>query len=187
MCIRDRIGGIVRALDVTDPESIAAFVAGIAFYAIGAWPVMGFFGLDVAIVYVAFKINYRAGRAHELVELTSDALSITHVAHNGRRRTFTCNPYWARVNVQTAPDGRSNLSIRTKGKFHSFGHVLNHDERREFAQVLENALIAGRNGPRRRARGIPASGRGVRRRTGPAQQWATQMQWDRRAAAGSGR
>ena len=35
----------------------------------GAWPVMGFFGLDVLLVYVAFKLNYRSGRLYETVEL----------------------------------------------------------------------------------------------------------------------
>ena len=32
-----------------------SFVAGIAFAMIGAWPVLGFFGLDVALIWYAFN------------------------------------------------------------------------------------------------------------------------------------
>lgn len=125
-----------------------SFVAGLAFYAMGAWPVMGFFGLDVALIYLAFRVNYRAGRAYELVELSRDRLSITHVAPNGRRNTFACNPYWARVDVRTGPDGRSDLAVRAQGKVHRFGHVLNHEERREFGTALRAALFESRGGIR---------------------------------------
>lgn len=128
--------------------SLVSFFAGLVFYAMGAWPVMGFFGLDVGLVYLAFRLNYRAGRAHEVVELTRDHLSITHVSPNGRRQTFTCNPYWARVDVRTGPDGRSDLAIHAQGKVHRFGHVLNHEERREFAEALRLALFESKGGVR---------------------------------------
>ena len=34
-----------------------SFVTGMVFLSMGAWPVFGFFGLDVLLVYVAFKLN----------------------------------------------------------------------------------------------------------------------------------
>ena len=34
-----------------------SFIAGIMFMLKGAWPVFGFFGLDVLLVYIFFKIN----------------------------------------------------------------------------------------------------------------------------------
>ena len=40
-----------------------SFAAGIAFLLMGAWPVFGFFGLDVLLIYLAFRANYRAGTA----------------------------------------------------------------------------------------------------------------------------
>ncbi len=126
----------------------ASFLAGIVFILIGAWPVMGFLGLDVGIVYLAFRLNYRAGRAHELVEVTPDLLTVTHVSPSGRRKTFTCNPYWARVNLRTWPDGRADLSILAQGAAHRFGLVLNNDERREFAVALKQALFDNRGGIR---------------------------------------
>ena len=42
-----------------------SFVAGIAFCMMGAWPVLGFFGLDLLVIYWAFRINYRRALAYE--------------------------------------------------------------------------------------------------------------------------
>jgi len=43
-----------------------SFIAGVIFVSLGAWPVFGFFGLDVLLVYFAFRANYRSARAYEL-------------------------------------------------------------------------------------------------------------------------
>ena|SRR5688572_15206558 len=123
-----------------------SFVTGMAFLLIGAWPVLGFFGLDVALVYVAFKLNYHAGRAHEIVELTPQILSVTRVAASGTSKRFEFNPYWARVRLAQWPDGRTDLKIASHGKEFSFGRLLNDDERRDFALALQQALSAARNG-----------------------------------------
>src|SRR6202167_1788489 len=48
-----------------------SFISGVAFVLMGAWPVCGFFGLDVLLVYVAFRANYRSGRAYEEVTVTA--------------------------------------------------------------------------------------------------------------------
>jgi len=39
--------------------SVISFAAGLVFLLMGAWPVLGFFGLDVLAIYWAFKINFR--------------------------------------------------------------------------------------------------------------------------------
>ena len=48
-----------------------AFVTGMIFLLAGAWPVLGFLGLDVLLIYAAFKLNYRSGRLYETVDLTA--------------------------------------------------------------------------------------------------------------------
>ena len=50
--------------------SVISFAAGIAFLLMGAWPVLGFFGLDVLAIYWAFRINFRRARACEEVLVT---------------------------------------------------------------------------------------------------------------------
>jgi len=124
---------------------LVSFVTGMAFLAIGAWPVLGFFGLDVLLIYVAFKLNYRSARAHEIVELTSDLLRVTRVSARGDAERFEFNPYWVRVRLSQAPDGRTKLKIASHGKEFAFGRLLNDEERRDFAQVLERELFAARS------------------------------------------
>lgn len=121
-----------------------SFVTGIVFLMLGAWPVLGFFGLDVLLVYIAFRLNYRAGRAYEQVELTRDLLKITRVSSRGVIETFDFNPYWVRVRLAERPDGRAHLKLASHGRELEFGLCLNDDERREFARVLDGALATAR-------------------------------------------
>jgi uncharacterized membrane protein len=117
-----------------------SFVAGLVFWLVGAWPVMGFFGLDLALVYFAFKLNYRSGRLYETVELTPARLTWTRVHPSGRREQFDCNPYWARVALREWPDGRTDLRIVSQGKELAFARFLTDEERRDFASALQGAL-----------------------------------------------
>jgi uncharacterized membrane protein len=121
-----------------------SFVTGMVFLAMGAWPVFGFFGLDVALVYVAFKLNYRSGRLYELIELTPAALTVTRVHPSGKRESFDFNPYWVRVLVAEGPQGRTDLRLTSHGRELSFGSFLTDDERREFSDALTGALIEAR-------------------------------------------
>lgn len=125
--------------------SAVSFVAGMAFLLIGAWPVFGFFGLDVALIYLAFKLNFRAGRAYETLDLTPDQLRLTKVDPAGRAETFDFNPYWARVHLsQDAPDGRTSLRLAAQGREVLFAQFLTDDERVELADALVAALIKSR-------------------------------------------
>ena len=125
-----------------------SFVAGLVFYLAGAWPVAGFFGLDVLLVYLAFRLSYRSGRLYETVDLTPARLTLTRVHPSGRREQFDCNPYWARVNLREWPDGRTDLRLVAQGKELIFGRFLTDDERREFATALKGALVDARGGAR---------------------------------------
>jgi uncharacterized membrane protein len=125
-----------------------SFVTGMVFFVAGAWPVLGFFGLDVALVYVAFRLNYRSGRRYETVDVTRERLTLTHVHPSGRCEQFECNPYWARVKLREWPDGRTLLSIAAQGREHAFGRLLTDDERRDLASALREALLEARGGVR---------------------------------------
>ena len=79
-----------------------SFGTGLFFYLLGAWPVIGFMGLDVALIYVAFKLNFRALRLYETVDLTHDALTVTRVAPSGKAQSWSFNPYWVRLSLAAA-------------------------------------------------------------------------------------
>ena len=75
------------------------FGTGLFFYLLGAWPVIGFMGLDVALIYVAFTLNFRALRLYETVDLTQEALTVTRVAPSGQSQSWSFNPYWVRLSA----------------------------------------------------------------------------------------
>ncbi|MGI9388105.1 MAG: DUF2244 domain-containing protein, partial [Methyloligellaceae bacterium] len=76
-----------------------SFAAGIAFFLQGAWPVVGFLGLDVALIYWAFKASYRSGRLHEIVRLTDEVLEIHRISPSGRVEVWRYQPYWVQVDM----------------------------------------------------------------------------------------
>jgi uncharacterized membrane protein len=121
-----------------------SFITGLMFTLMGAWPVFAFFGLDVALVFLAFKLSYRSGRAYELVELTPDNLTLTRVDPAGRRKSIDFNPYWVRVELDEKPDGGTELQLALRQHRYSFGHCLNDDEKRDFAAALQTALVSTR-------------------------------------------
>ncbi len=125
-----------------------SFVTGMVFLAAGAWPVLGFFGLDVLVIYIAFRLNYRSGRLYETLDLTPARLVLTRVHPSGRQEQFDCNPYWARVNLREWSDGRTALSVVSRGTELAFGSFLTDDERRDLATALKEALLAARGGAR---------------------------------------
>ncbi|GAB4228960.1 MAG: DUF2244 domain-containing protein [Methyloligellaceae bacterium] len=123
-----------------------SFLAGFAFLMMGAWPVFGFFGLDVLLIYLAFRLNYRAGRLHERVELTPDTLTVTRILPSGRSRSWSFNPYWVRLQVNDDPRRGAELALTSHGRTLIFGRFLSEEEKRDFAAALSGALSSARTG-----------------------------------------
>ncbi|MCB1511340.1 MAG: DUF2244 domain-containing protein [Hyphomicrobiaceae bacterium] len=119
---------------------IVSFAIGIAFLSMGAWPVTGFFGLDVLLVYYAFRANYKSGRAYETVEINPSRVLLTRVDADGKSEQIDLNTYWARVQLEEEAGGRANLSLVSHGRSVPLAAFLSDDERREFATVLDREL-----------------------------------------------
>lgn len=128
-----------------------SFAAGVSFVLIGAWPVFGYFGLDVLLVYLAFRSNYRSARMHEWVRLTEDTLTVERVGVGGERRRWQFQPYWLRV-VLEEHDQTSRLVLTSHGRELVVGGFLAPAERKTLATALKEALHRWRRhiGPHRR-------------------------------------
>jgi uncharacterized membrane protein len=124
---------------------LVSFGTGLFFYLLGAWPVIGFMGLDVALIYAAFRFNFRALRLYETVDLTQDALTVTRVAPSGRSQSWSFNPYWVRLSVVPRIGRSSELSIASHGQRLVFASFLTDEEREDFASALSSALSAGKS------------------------------------------
>ncbi|HHZ09510.1 MAG TPA: DUF2244 domain-containing protein [Rhizobiales bacterium] len=118
-------------------------VTGVVFLSRGAWPVFGFFGLDVLLVYVAFRMNYRAARAREEVSVSRTALDIRKTAPSGRTEDHRFNPFWARFDVaRHAEIGITRMAVEGQGRTVPIGGFLNPDDRESFATAFSSALAA---------------------------------------------
>lgn len=117
-----------------------SFTIGMVFLVAGAWPILGFFGLDVALIYWAFRASYRSGRARERLHLTRDELRVERIDAKGNIRRWTFQPYWLKVEIDDPPEHTSQLVLRSHGRFLTVGAFLSPPERGEVAEALRRAL-----------------------------------------------
>jgi len=127
----------------------ASFATGVVFVLLGAWPVFGFLGLDVLLVYLAFRINYRSARAYEEVTVTASELTVRKVSPRGRvREEWTANPLWVRLHQDIHEEfGVERLLLVSRGERLSIAGFLSPKEKKSFAEALSKALFEARRGP----------------------------------------
>lgn len=125
---------------------ISLFV-GLLFWSIGAWPIVGFFGLDVLLLYGAFRLNYRAARAREEVTVSRTRLDIRKVAPSGRAENHLFNPFWAKFAVSRHDEiGITSMTVEGQGRRVPIGSFLNPDDRESFATAFGRALTTAKAG-----------------------------------------
>ena len=125
-----------------------SFVAGMLFLIAGAWPVFGFFGLDVLLIYLAFRVSYRSARAYEQVTVTPSELKVRKVSHRGQVAEWTLNPLWTRLDQQVhAEYGIERLFLVTRGRRLAIANALGPAEKEDFAAALGAALGEAKRGP----------------------------------------
>jgi len=128
--------------------SVVSFGAGLAFLLMGAWPVFGFFGLDVLAIYWAFRVNFRRATATEEISVTAFELRVRRVSHRGQVVEWVLNPLWVRLEQKIhAEFGIEKLYLVSKGRSLSIANFLGADEKASFAKALTAALQAARRGP----------------------------------------
>lgn len=129
----------------------ASFVTGVVFILLGAWPVFGFLGLDVLLLYLAFRANYRAANAYEEVTVTASELTVRKVTPRGRvREEWTANPLWVRLQQDVHEEfGVERLLLISRGERLAIASFLGPKEKQSFAQALNQALFEARRGPTR--------------------------------------
>ncbi len=118
---------------------------GGGFFLIGAWPIFGFLGLDLLLLYVAFRLNYRSARMYEHVRLTPAELTVQRVEFDGRSRAWRFQPYWLRVTMDDPPEHDSQVMLSSHGRRIVVGSFLSPEERLDFAKALGAALDRARD------------------------------------------
>ena len=120
----------------------ANLVIGLPMFLMGAWPVFGFMGLDVFLLWWLFKRSYLDARRSETLLLTDRELVIVRVAPDGEREELRLDAYWLKVEVT-----EERLVVTSRGNRAVIGRFLGPDERVRVADQLK-AAIADMRAPR---------------------------------------
>lgn len=133
-----------NSLSSTDRRRVFAFVfafsmsIAMAFTAFGAWPVMPFTGLEMAVLYVAFRYVDRHASDYEAIEIRDDCVRIeTRIGSRVRCEEF--NRHWAQL-VADDGAGELRLALRSHGREVEFGRHLTTKDRERLARELRRQL-----------------------------------------------
>ena len=116
----------------------ANLLIGLPMYLLGAWPVAGFAGLDVALLWWLFHRNYFDARRSETLRLTDRELVVERIAPDGEREEHRLDAYWLKVELG------ERLAVASRGNRVVVGRFLAPAERRKVANELKAALAAMR-------------------------------------------
>jgi uncharacterized membrane protein len=127
--------------------SVVSFAAGVTFLILGAWPVFGFFGLDVLAVYFAFRTNFARATAREEISVTPTELRVRRISHRGSVSEWSFNPLWVTLDKQVHEEyGVERLSLVSRGRHLTIASFLGPDEKASFAKALTVALASAKRG-----------------------------------------
>ena len=115
---------------------------GVGAAALGAWPVLPFAGLEVALVAVAFRVFARHDGDYERLEIEGARVRL-RTRRAERIHEFEGHTPWARLVVKDGP-GRCRLVLRYAGRTVEFGRLLTEGRRREWAAELGRRLTVNR-------------------------------------------
>lgn len=127
---------------------IASAVFSLPFYLAGAWPIVGFLGLDVLLLWLAFRASFRAARAYEDYRLTYLELELARVSARGARREWRFNPAWVTLERGETGPMAQRLALRSGGRRLEIASFLGPDEKAAFAGDLNRALGEAKRGRR---------------------------------------
>lgn len=126
--------------------AIISTVSSLAFFSLGAWPIIGFMGLDVLLVWWALSANMKEGKRYEEVTLWRDQLELRQVDGHGRETLTRFNPHEVKLVVDRDINERTTgLHLRTRNADIELGSFLEPDEKSSFAKAFGTALKRARH------------------------------------------
>ncbi len=122
--------------------SLAALMSVIAtgFYLAGAWPVIGFLGVEIFIVWFVFRLNYKSGQLVETVEITPIAVEVTQTDWRGRSRSLRLENPWITAELKSTGERTAQLFLRSHSRRFEIGAFMPPVEKKPLAAALNGAL-----------------------------------------------
>jgi uncharacterized membrane protein len=121
-----------------------SFAVGFVFLVTGAYPVVGFMGLEILALWLVFKASFRAQTARTYVRVTAEAVTVRKVDGWGRERRAKLAAHFTRVEFDRAADGPNALRVAASDKAYALGEFLTPRERESFARRLTAAISDAR-------------------------------------------
>jgi uncharacterized membrane protein len=122
-----------------------ALVPGLVFYGAGAWPVVGFMGLDVLGIWAALTISMRGGKAYEVITLWPTALELKKIDAKGGEEVLNFAPKAVRFLVDRDYNERvTALWLKADTRKVPLGAFLSTDEKLSLSKVFGTALRKAR-------------------------------------------
>ncbi len=125
---------------------IVNLAVGALFMSIGAWPVAGFAGLDVLLVWWAFTANFADARRMERISITDHELIFDRLRGNEPPEQQRLVRRWVRVELEEDAEREliGRLSIVSGQIRLTVGDFLGPEERKTLAAALRSALAIPR-------------------------------------------
>lgn len=119
-----------------------SFVAGMAFLLMGAWPVVGFFGLDVVLIWWAMKRNYRDAECRENICIGDEEITITRIKSRRPDQIRKLVRAWAKVRLEEDVEREliGRLFLSSRKMVTEVGSFLAPDDRKSLAHALKGIL-----------------------------------------------
>ena len=112
---------------------------------LGAWPILPFMALDLALLAWALRESRQSGRQSEHLRLDADGLEYIRIAAHGAIRRRHLEPYWVKVELEKLGKNENRLWLKSRGDRLPLGSFLSPRERVEIARVIEDGLNRFRN------------------------------------------
>jgi len=119
-------------------------VFSLGFLLVGAWPVVGFLGVEILVLWLVFQWSFRAQTARTYVRVTADEVDVRKVDGWGRERRASMASHFARVEFDRTATGPNALRLATSRTAYPLGEFLTPRERETFARRLMQAISDAR-------------------------------------------
>ena len=122
-----------------------AALPGLIFFSLGAWPVVGFMGLDVIAIAFALRTAMRREKRREQLTLWSDRLELVATDIKGVVAKSQFSPKTVRLVIDRDFNERTTaLRLRTTKGETEIGAFLTQDDKSSLAKAFGTALRKAR-------------------------------------------
>lgn len=118
---------------------------GALFVLAGAWPVTGFLGIDLALLFFALRVSHRSGLLTEKIQLRPATLTVSRCSASGHQMAWSFQPHWLKVEYNHEKEQDSQVILSSKGERLNIASFLSPKERAEFVNALRTELQRCKN------------------------------------------